>query len=340
MTSSSSRGSSPRSAGAPTPPSCSTPRTGSGSRRSSPWAPCLPTCRTLARSRCRRHPTTRTPRPGSGPSRAATRGPTGIVGVLTEAASRAGLQTLSCWAAVPHYAGGAPSPKATLALLSTLERILDVSIPQAERRRRRPGLGARRQRARRVRRGSGRVRQVARAGHRCRGAARGQRRRDRPGVRALPASPPGRTLNLSSQSAGRLEPHPEQRVDRPREQPGCARRLPAVLEAPARPRIHGGERRWRVEVLAQRLADGLHGLVGIGPGVDRDRRPPGGEPLTSTRTARRRSSPTPGGSDGRAAPAGWPSGRHPGGAGRTPGRGCPADLLIFAPSRPTIAWCT
>lgn len=58
-------------------------------------------------------------------------GPTGIVGVLTDAASQAGLPTLSCWAAVPHYAGGAPSPKATLALLSTLEGILDVSIPQA-----------------------------------------------------------------------------------------------------------------------------------------------------------------------------------------------------------------
>ncbi|MGV1008802.1 MAG: PAC2 family protein [Dermatophilaceae bacterium] len=58
-------------------------------------------------------------------------GPTGIVGVLTDAASRAGLPTLSCWAAVPHYAGGAPSPKATLALLSTLERVLDVAIPQS-----------------------------------------------------------------------------------------------------------------------------------------------------------------------------------------------------------------
>ncbi len=58
-------------------------------------------------------------------------GPTGIVGVLTDAAARAGLVTLSCWAAVPHYAGAAPSPKATLALLSALERLLDVPIPQA-----------------------------------------------------------------------------------------------------------------------------------------------------------------------------------------------------------------
>ena len=56
-------------------------------------------------------------------------GPTGIVGILTEAARTAGLQTLSCWAAVPHYAGGPPSPKAALALLARLGEILDVSIP-------------------------------------------------------------------------------------------------------------------------------------------------------------------------------------------------------------------
>lgn len=48
-------------------------------------------------------------------------GPTGIVGVLTDAAHRAGVATLSCWAAVPHYAGGSPSPKATLALINRLE---------------------------------------------------------------------------------------------------------------------------------------------------------------------------------------------------------------------------
>jgi len=56
-------------------------------------------------------------------------GPTGIVGILTAAARAAGIETLSCWAAVPHYAGGPPSPKAALALLARLEEILDVSIP-------------------------------------------------------------------------------------------------------------------------------------------------------------------------------------------------------------------
>ena len=56
-------------------------------------------------------------------------GPTGIVGVLGEAVRAAGLEALSCWAAVPHYAGGPPSPKAALALLGRLEELLEVSIP-------------------------------------------------------------------------------------------------------------------------------------------------------------------------------------------------------------------
>jgi predicted ATP-grasp superfamily ATP-dependent carboligase len=36
------------------------------------------------------------------------------------------------WAAVPHYASNAPSPKATLALINTLEEFLEVSIPLAD----------------------------------------------------------------------------------------------------------------------------------------------------------------------------------------------------------------
>ena len=56
-------------------------------------------------------------------------GPTGIVGVLHDAASRAGIAGLSMWAAVPHYVGQAPSPKATLALLRRVEELLDVTVP-------------------------------------------------------------------------------------------------------------------------------------------------------------------------------------------------------------------
>jgi predicted ATP-grasp superfamily ATP-dependent carboligase len=59
-------------------------------------------------------------------------GPTGIVGVLADAATQAGLQSISCWAAVPHYAGHSPSPKATLGLVSTLEELLDSPIPHGD----------------------------------------------------------------------------------------------------------------------------------------------------------------------------------------------------------------
>ena len=56
-------------------------------------------------------------------------GPTGIVGVLADAAAQAELPAVSLWAAVPHYAGGGPSPKATLALLRRIEELLDITIP-------------------------------------------------------------------------------------------------------------------------------------------------------------------------------------------------------------------
>ena len=56
-------------------------------------------------------------------------GPTGIVGVLQEAAGSVGLPALSLWAAVPHYVGQSPSPKAMLALLHRVEEMLEVAVP-------------------------------------------------------------------------------------------------------------------------------------------------------------------------------------------------------------------
>jgi predicted ATP-grasp superfamily ATP-dependent carboligase len=44
-------------------------------------------------------------------------GPTGIVGVLHDAAGKIGLPSASLWAAVPAYASQVPSPKAALALV-------------------------------------------------------------------------------------------------------------------------------------------------------------------------------------------------------------------------------
>ncbi len=55
-------------------------------------------------------------------------GPVGIVGVLAAEARRRGLATLALWAAVPHYVAHPPSPKATLALLGGLEKLLGQSL--------------------------------------------------------------------------------------------------------------------------------------------------------------------------------------------------------------------
>ncbi len=57
-------------------------------------------------------------------------GPVGILSVLSDAAERAGIPTLSIWASVPHYVHNAPSPKAMLALIDKLEEVIDVVIPR------------------------------------------------------------------------------------------------------------------------------------------------------------------------------------------------------------------
>lgn len=56
-------------------------------------------------------------------------GPTGILGILQEAAQRREIDAISLWAALPHYASSPPSPKATLALVNALEDFLNISIP-------------------------------------------------------------------------------------------------------------------------------------------------------------------------------------------------------------------
>ena len=59
-------------------------------------------------------------------------GPTGIVGVLQDAAFRREIDAVSLWASVPHYVSTPPSPKASLALINALEDFLDISIPQGD----------------------------------------------------------------------------------------------------------------------------------------------------------------------------------------------------------------
>jgi hypothetical protein len=60
------------------------------------------------------------------------KGPSGIVGVLQYSCNAADVSAVSLWASVPHYVAQPPSPKVTLALLRTVEDILDVSLPQAD----------------------------------------------------------------------------------------------------------------------------------------------------------------------------------------------------------------
>ena len=59
-------------------------------------------------------------------------GPTGILGVIQDACVRRGIDAISLWAAIPHYASGSPSPKATLALINALEDFLEISLPQGD----------------------------------------------------------------------------------------------------------------------------------------------------------------------------------------------------------------
>jgi proteasome assembly chaperone (PAC2) family protein len=55
-------------------------------------------------------------------------GPTGIIGVLVDTFMRANIPAGSLWAQVPHYVAGTNCPKATLALLSSIEELLDVAV--------------------------------------------------------------------------------------------------------------------------------------------------------------------------------------------------------------------
>lgn len=59
-------------------------------------------------------------------------GPTGIVGVLHDECKRAGIPSVSFWAAVPHYVSLTPSPRAAKALCSRVADLLGASIDTTE----------------------------------------------------------------------------------------------------------------------------------------------------------------------------------------------------------------
>lgn len=63
-----------------------------------------------------------------GLQRSSYEGPTGIVGALHDACTKASIPSASLWAAVPHYVGATPSPKATLALVRRTSELLATPI--------------------------------------------------------------------------------------------------------------------------------------------------------------------------------------------------------------------
>ena len=110
-------------------------------------------------------------------------GPTGIVGVLADAAVQVGIPSVSAWAAIPHYAGHTPSPRATAALLTAIETLLDAPIDHGDL----DGDGRAWQRGvDELAQGDPDIAEYVETsrspGHRR--TSRGQRRRDRQGVRA------------------------------------------------------------------------------------------------------------------------------------------------------------
>jgi len=63
-----------------------------------------------------------------GASGTAHEGFTGITGVMADACDAAGIPALRMWGSVPSYVSTAPSPKATLAIIEELDRLLGLTI--------------------------------------------------------------------------------------------------------------------------------------------------------------------------------------------------------------------
>jgi predicted ATP-grasp superfamily ATP-dependent carboligase len=55
-------------------------------------------------------------------------GPTGIVGVLSNALQEEGIEVLSFWAGLPHYINAAPNPRGALALLLKVSEYLEIQF--------------------------------------------------------------------------------------------------------------------------------------------------------------------------------------------------------------------
>lgn len=64
--------------------------------------------------------------------RSSYEGPTGIVGVIHDLCRQGGIDSISLWAAVPHYVAAIPNPKAALALLRRLEGLTGIAVEASD----------------------------------------------------------------------------------------------------------------------------------------------------------------------------------------------------------------
>jgi len=59
-------------------------------------------------------------------------GPVGILSILGAEFERRNIPTMSLWAAVPHYVHNGPVPKATLALINSVQELLGIQFAQGD----------------------------------------------------------------------------------------------------------------------------------------------------------------------------------------------------------------
>jgi len=59
-------------------------------------------------------------------------GPTGIVGILTDACAKEGINGASFWGHAPHYLSASPNPMVTLGILRRLDELLELNLDLQE----------------------------------------------------------------------------------------------------------------------------------------------------------------------------------------------------------------
>jgi len=59
-------------------------------------------------------------------------GPTGILGVIAGECDQLSIPAVTLWASVPHYVAEPPNPRATLALLTRLEEVLNSPLDSGD----------------------------------------------------------------------------------------------------------------------------------------------------------------------------------------------------------------